>query len=313
MNANGTLSPWRSPAGKPLSIAAAAPVIPWSDLAYSLEPNGRTLDYRLTGANTDLVPVRGREAVVRGGSVLARAGAGLLLHAGLRPAGRPDDVVRHRRRRRAVRRTRGDLLANQIAQYHSPYYLLDGKYGTGFEAPSPLLIANGFTDDLFPVDEALRYYNLERALYPSDPSAARSTATSATCARTTSRRRGAAVGADRTLLCVLPQPQDTGRPPASGVTAKIETCPKTAPSGPTVLGLDLGRAAPRRSRLTLRGPAQTVTSGAGNPSISEQIDPVAGPGACATVSADRPGRRRRHLPPAGRRRWRLHACSGPRP
>ncbi len=31
------------------------------------------------------------------------------------------------------------------------------------------MIANGFTDDLFPVDEAVRYYNLEHSLYPSDP------------------------------------------------------------------------------------------------------------------------------------------------
>ena len=47
--------------------------------------------------------------------------------------------------------------------------MLDGAYGYAREAPAPLLIANGFTDDLFPVDEALRYYNLERSLYPSDP------------------------------------------------------------------------------------------------------------------------------------------------
>jgi hypothetical protein len=32
-----------------------------------------------------------------------------------------------------------------------------------------LLLANGFTDDIFPVGEMLRYYNLERSLYPSDP------------------------------------------------------------------------------------------------------------------------------------------------
>ena len=33
MNADGTLSPWQSPAGTPLHISAAAPVIPWSDPA----------------------------------------------------------------------------------------------------------------------------------------------------------------------------------------------------------------------------------------------------------------------------------------
>jgi hypothetical protein len=37
-----------------MRIAAAVPVIPWTDLAYSLEPNGRTLDYTITGPTDDL-------------------------------------------------------------------------------------------------------------------------------------------------------------------------------------------------------------------------------------------------------------------
>ena len=65
MNTDGSLAPWTSPAGTPLHIAAAAPVIPWSDLTYSLMPNGRTLDYPVAGPTTDLSPARGREAVVR--------------------------------------------------------------------------------------------------------------------------------------------------------------------------------------------------------------------------------------------------------
>ena len=40
-----SLVPWTSPGGKPMQIAAAAPNIPWTDLAYSLAPNGSTLDY----------------------------------------------------------------------------------------------------------------------------------------------------------------------------------------------------------------------------------------------------------------------------
>ncbi|HEX2128091.1 MAG TPA: acetylxylan esterase, partial [Solirubrobacterales bacterium] len=42
---DGSLVRWRSPAGKPMRIAAAAPDIPWTDLAYALLPNGATLDY----------------------------------------------------------------------------------------------------------------------------------------------------------------------------------------------------------------------------------------------------------------------------
>ena len=54
---DGTLVPWRSPAGTPLSIAAAAPVIPWTDLVYAIAPNGRTLTYAIPGAADDVTPV----------------------------------------------------------------------------------------------------------------------------------------------------------------------------------------------------------------------------------------------------------------
>ena len=42
---DGTLIPWVSDGGKQMRIAAAQPDIPWTDLAYSLQPNGHTLDY----------------------------------------------------------------------------------------------------------------------------------------------------------------------------------------------------------------------------------------------------------------------------
>src|SRR5215217_1007066 len=42
---DGSLVPWTSPEGTPMAIAAAVPQWPWTDLAYSLMPNGRTLDY----------------------------------------------------------------------------------------------------------------------------------------------------------------------------------------------------------------------------------------------------------------------------
>src|SRR5262249_45288854 len=44
-------------------------------------------------------------------------------------------------------------VAEELAQNHSAYYLSTGH------RPAPILIANGFTDDLFPVAEALRYAN----------------------------------------------------------------------------------------------------------------------------------------------------------
>ena len=42
---DGELVPFESPEGVPMRIAAAAPRIGWSDLAYALAPTGRKLDY----------------------------------------------------------------------------------------------------------------------------------------------------------------------------------------------------------------------------------------------------------------------------
>ena len=42
---DGTLIPWVSQGGKAMQIAGTQPDIPWTDLAYSLTPNGHTLDY----------------------------------------------------------------------------------------------------------------------------------------------------------------------------------------------------------------------------------------------------------------------------
>ena len=83
-----SLVPWTSPAGKPMQIAAAAPNIPWTDLAYSLAPNGSTLDYVADAPYTG--PGRGREAVVRRRPLRRRAyRAGLLRARGQRPDRRP--------------------------------------------------------------------------------------------------------------------------------------------------------------------------------------------------------------------------------
>jgi hypothetical protein len=166
---NGRLVPWRSPHGTPLHIAAAAPWAGWSDLVYALVPNGRTLDYGVTSPTADLSPVGVDKQSIAAGLDAVGGLYGYYAPPGVNPqadvrtwfailaGGEPYNTS-------VVKSTVG-----QIARFHSPYYLLDGAYGTRREAPAPLFVANGFTDDVLPVDEALRYYNLERSLYPSDP------------------------------------------------------------------------------------------------------------------------------------------------
>jgi len=283
MLSDGTTVPWRSPRGTPLRLAAAAPVIPWSDLVYSLLPNGRTLDYRPTSPTADLRPLGVEKQSFVSGLFALGAKDGYFAPPGIDPqadltswfaainAGEPYDG-----------NPQDEAIAQQIARYHSAYYLLDGAYGLTREPPAPLLIANGFTDDLFPVDEALRYYQLERSLYPSDPVAL--------VDGDFGHMRAQNKPSDERLLSDRIQgffdhyvKGATGAP-ALGVTATIETCPSSAPSGgpyqaPTWAGLHPGEVDFSSQ------PPQTVTSGAGDPTISATIDPVAGQGACATVSS----------------------------
>ncbi len=312
MNADGSVSPWRSPAGTPLRIAAAAPVIPWSDLVYSLIPNGRTLDYQVASPTTDLSPIGVEKQSFVSGLYALGSLSGFYAPAGLNSqadlttwfaslnAGEPYDG-----------NAEDEAIAAQIAQYHSSYYLLDGAYGVTPEAPPPLLIANGFTDDLFPVDEALRYYNLERAKYPSD--------WISLFDFDGGHQRGQNKAADSTLLSdqieeflkfFLKVPAGNPRAFPASATALTQTCPKTATSGgpftaPTWAALHPGEVDFDSAA------AQTVTSGAGSPTVAQAVDPDHRARGLRHRDRYRSGLRRRHLSAAGGHRVRLHRARLP--
>ena len=78
---DGRLVRWRSPGGKRMRIAATAPNVPWTDLAYSLAPNGSTLDYLADS------PYRGRLGVEKQSFVNGLYVAGLLAPGFYAPEG----------------------------------------------------------------------------------------------------------------------------------------------------------------------------------------------------------------------------------
>jgi dienelactone hydrolase len=296
---NGRLVLWRSPHGRPLHIAAAATFAGWSDLVYSLVPNGRTLDSQVTSAKADLTPVGVEKASIDGGLYAvgltsgyyappgANAQADLTRWYGSLTAGEPYNT------------SADQSLLQQIARYHSPYYLLGGAYGTRHEPPAPLLLANGFTDDIFPVDEALRYYNLERSLYSSDPIAL--------LEFDGGHMRGQNKPADTALLPPRIKAffdhylKGTRPQPTLGVTALTQTCPKIAPSAGPYHTATWAALHPGEVDYTSK-PTQTILSTSGNQTISKTFDPVFGGGACATVPATDQG--------SGVATYRLPAATG---
>jgi X-Pro dipeptidyl-peptidase (S15 family) len=300
MNPDGSISRWVSPGGTALHIAFAAPVIPWSDLDYSLLPNGRMLDTAITSPTADLSPFGVEKQSFVSGLFATAPPNGSYSPPGTNPqadlttwfatinAGEPYDT-----------NSEDQFIQDQIARYHSPYYLLDNAYGTGRVRPAPLLIANGFADDLFPVDEAVRYYNLDRSLYPGNPVALFDGDFGHQRAQNKADVKALLSSTIKSFFDFYVR--GLGTQPQLGATAMTETCPSSAPSGGPFTAPSWSKL--HRNTVSFSSTtSQTILSTAGDPLIAKTVDPVAGGGACATATATDQG--------AGVATYRLPAATG---
>ena len=163
---DGSLIAWQSPLNNiPMKTTATAPEFPWTDLAQSLMPNGSSLDYVANAPylgvqsdhrfgiqkqswNTNLY-AGGAQTGFYAAPALNDPTSNLTLWKGLNDTGGPYD---------------GHPLANeQINELPN-----HGAYYTNLaQAPAPALLSSGWNDDLFPVDETVRYYNRVRSLHPT--------------------------------------------------------------------------------------------------------------------------------------------------
>ncbi len=160
---SGRLVPWTSPEGVPMRIAAAAPRIGWSDLAYALVPTGRTLDYRTRnryGRSPGIV----KYSYLTGLYTVALTGY-------LAPPGEdPDADIQtwkaelERGEPYGVDGPIGHAL-RQLTRYHSAYYML-ARRPRSWKPPAPIVSYNSWTDDIMPPQEALRYSALLRERFP---------------------------------------------------------------------------------------------------------------------------------------------------
>ena len=290
MMPGGTLVPWQSPAGTPMKIAAAAPEIPWTDLAYSLVPNGSTLDYAV-----DSTYDQGPIGVMKQSFVTGLYAVGVAT-SNFAPAGTDPsaDVNGWYARLSAGEPYEGDptaqAIVDEVTQFHSSYYIDHS------EAPAPLLISNGFTDDLFPVDEAVRFYNRTRDEYPG--------ADIAMFHFDHGHARGQNKSADAAALDAAQETwfdyylKGVGAKPANDVRTREQTCPSSASSGATHTASTWAALAPGEVRFQ-KADQQVIAPEAGSPAASQAFDPIAGGNACATADAtDQPGVANYRLDPA---------------
>lgn len=285
---DGTLAPWTSPLGTPMEIAAAAPIVPWTDLAEALTPSGRTLDYRVENP----YPLRAGIQKQSWQETLFATGlaTGFYAPAGVDPEA---DLPGWNARLAQGEPYDGDPLLEaalqEITAHHSAYYIDDSV------APAPLFIYNAWTDDLFPGDEALRFFARTRNHHPSAEIAVNLAAGFG--------HPRANLGASN-LLDVIGQIddffarhlKDSGTPAPPRIAASTQGCPGiTAEQGPFT-GDDWGALRPGEVRFSTEE-AQTFDE-TGNPDVASQLDPLQG-GPCRTLpAADDPASASYTLPAA---------------
>ena len=291
---DGRLVPWRSPAGTPLSLAAAAPVIPWTDLVYAIAPNGRTRANAVSPPGAETSPVGVFKASFANGILAASQNAvgpgqpvgepfvpGRPMGFLAPPGTDPDADIPSAVARADAGEPYDDDSARAVVerQRWRSAYSIDPSH-----APPPLFVGSGFTDDLFPADEALRFVNRTRRDHPRTPIRL--------LFGDFGHQRASNKPLDRERLLSDVHAwfdhyvRGGGRAPAPTVTAIAQTCPRTAPSGGVFTAPTFAALAGGEVRYSSDG-RQTIDSSGGDPRTGAALDPAAGGGdACVMTSAD---------------------------
>jgi fermentation-respiration switch protein FrsA (DUF1100 family) len=282
---DGSFQPWRSPSGTPLRIAAAYPRWLWSDLVYSLLPNGRFLDFGPVRATQSREPIGVAIQSYITGLFGLGAASGYYSPPGLDPGA---DLTTWYARVNAGEPYGEDArrITDEIYTFHSGISIPG--------APAPLLLQDGWDDDLFPAGEALRVYRTEPgpvALQFGDLGHSRGQ--NKVNSNHFFNDQGSAF-----LDQYLKGTTSANAPGPRSVTAFTQTCPPTAPAGGPFTATSWNALHPGRIRFA-SSRAQTLTSPGGNPNTARTIDPIAGEGACARVNDETaPGTATYRLPPS---------------
>src|SRR6185436_4492184 len=182
------------------------------------------------------------------------------------------------------------LIANlaEVTNHHSAYYVDDSI------APAPLFIYNAWTDDLFPVDEALRFWRKTKVKYPQAEIALQ-------FADGFGHPRANLGGnSTRPLMRVDEFFARHLKGAAGGPLPAVETwtqaCGGSTEEGPFAAA-DWDAIHPGEVRYRARGSKRFASSG-GDPANGEATDPLNGPSCRMVPAADDPGAATYRLPAA---------------
>ena len=282
---DGRLVPWRTADGTRLRLAASAPVIPWSDLVTAAAPNGRVSATRVTGRRRATSPVGVVKATFVNAIFAAAQTAtgpgqpvgepfvpgrpmGYLAPAGTDPEADVAGWVARTDQGEPYTDETARAIVATLANYHSAYYIRADR------RPAPLFLASGFTDDLFPVDEVLRFANRTRKRFPRAPLAMLLGDFGHQRAANKQVERDRLVRAIRRWFAehVL-----GGRRAPRGVVAYVQTCPRTEPPGGPFRARNFTALTDDVVRRRFPAPRR-ISSEGGDPAVGRAIDPVGGGG-----------------------------------
>jgi len=270
-NVNGSFVKWKSPKGTPLKIAASYPVIPWSDLASALVPNGRA-----TGFGT---PPGVQINSYVNGLYVAGAAAGFVSPVGVDPSA---DLGGWRELTNAGEPygAAAQAALKTLGKYHGVTEL------TG--TPSPLLLASGWTDDLFPPVQTIRVYDRVRKASEKAPVWLQ--------LGDFGHSRGGAHANDQAKLnaqgvaffdrYLRGKKNKLGKP--GSVLAFGQSCPRNAPNGTGPFKASALKYLAGKS-VTLSAPGtQTITSDGGDHALAAALNPLGATGgnACSTYPSN---------------------------
>jgi fermentation-respiration switch protein FrsA (DUF1100 family) len=258
---DGTTESWQSPDGVPLSIAAAWARWPWSDLADALMPNGRL------GLNTYASPV-GVEIQAYEDALYALANSsGFVAPVGADPDA---DLTAWKQRI-----DRGEPYGADARAVLNKFHTYHGVLGLPIDKGiTPLLVQSGWTDDLFPVGQGLRIYDLLRQKSKTAPVALQL----GDLGHSRAANHSADIAAFNTqgLAFFEARLKHSGTGPAPGsVTSYTQTCPKTATHGGGPYRASSFAQLARGELVFRHKAAQRVTSSGGDAALSKKLSPLA--------------------------------------
>lgn len=259
---DGELIPWTSPKGKPMAIKAAYARWEWSDLVDALVPNGRFVDSEVAPRGQSYEPFGiALQSTISGLYAVGAEGY-------LAPPGKDEEenVTKWFEALQAGEpiTPEDEEILHEVYDYHQADSVpLSGK-------PAPLLLENGWNDDLFPVEQALRVYNQIRAIKGYAVLMFGDVGHLVASNKENTDDGNEAEGA----AFFAAELKHEGRPPKNGsVTAYTETCPKSAPGGGPYHARNWDALHP--SSVTFgSSAAQTITSTGASPALAAEFDPV---------------------------------------